>query len=192
MWLLDSCAVSSFWKIVTRFEMCIHGRPSGKLAPAYADRFFFAFWDFAVAGGFLTAAFAAWASLRSRSKRNLTRRCRNSRSFTIPVYSVRSFTPACSVNVGLRDICPVWGFIRHPQNRTKLARIGHCCAYASANLGVSDLANVSFSWRVARSTVRLLCLRPLEWPGLEKKPQGESILNSKEKNSSRRAALIIL
>jgi integrase len=31
----------------------------------------------------LTAAFAAWASLRSRSKRNLTRCCRNSRSFTI-------------------------------------------------------------------------------------------------------------
>ena len=36
----------------------------------YADRFFLAFWDFAVEGGFLTAAFAAWASPRSRSKRN--------------------------------------------------------------------------------------------------------------------------
>jgi hypothetical protein len=31
-----------------------------ELAPAYADSFFFAFWDFTVAGGFLTgAAFAA-------------------------------------------------------------------------------------------------------------------------------------
>ena len=29
----------------------------------------------------MTAAFAAWASLRSRSKRNLARCCRNSRSY---------------------------------------------------------------------------------------------------------------
>jgi hypothetical protein len=55
----------------------------GAVAGAYAERFFLAFWDFTVTGGFLTAAFAAWASLRSRSKRNLTRCCRNSRSFTI-------------------------------------------------------------------------------------------------------------
>jgi hypothetical protein len=32
---------------------------------AYAERVFLIFWDFAAAGGFLTAAFAAWASLRS-------------------------------------------------------------------------------------------------------------------------------
>jgi hypothetical protein len=43
------------------------------------------------------SAFAAWASLRSRSKRNLTRCCRNSRSFTISVYQRNgAFTPARS------------------------------------------------------------------------------------------------
>ena len=57
---------------------------------AYAERVFFAFWDFAVAGGFLIAAFAAWASLRSRSKRNSMRCCRNSRSFTFPFYNLRA------------------------------------------------------------------------------------------------------
>jgi hypothetical protein len=37
----------------------------------YAECVFLTFWDLAVAGGFLTAALAAWASLRSRSRQML-------------------------------------------------------------------------------------------------------------------------
>jgi hypothetical protein len=37
----------------------------------YAECVFLTFWDLAVAGGFLTAALAAWASLRSRSRHSL-------------------------------------------------------------------------------------------------------------------------